>query len=408
MNEGALSGLLVLDLSRVLAGPWVGQTLADLGAEVIKVERPVTGDDTRSWGPPFLKDRDGEPTSESAYFACANRNKKSLTVDMTQPQGQDVIRRLAQRADILIENFKLDGLKQYGLDYASLRELNPRLIYCSITGFGQTGPYASRAGYDFLIQAMGGLMSITGQKDSEPGAGPQKVGVALTDILTGLYSTVGILAALSHRQRSGQGQRLDMALLDVQIASLANQASNFLVGGESPVRMGNAHPNIVPYQDFPTRDGYMVIAVGNDAQFTRLCQAAGHPEIASDPRYKSNKDRVQNRQALISLMKAFTVTRSTQEWITDLEVVGVPCGPINNLEQVFADPHVKARQIHQQLEHPSMGKVSSVASPIRLSETPVQYRMAPPLLGEHTQELLCNLLGMSEQEVIALQQAGVV
>ena len=408
MNEGALSGLLVLDLSRVLAGPWVGQTLADLGAEVIKVERPVTGDDTRSWGPPFLKDRDGEPTSESAYFACANRNKKSLTVDMTQPQGQDVIRRLAQRADILIENFKLDGLKQYGLDYASLRELNPRLIYCSITGFGQTGPYASRAGYDFLIQAMGGLMSITGQKDSEPGAGPQKVGVALTDILTGLYSTVGILAALSHRQRSGQGQRLDMALLDVQIASLANQASNFLVGGESPVRMGNAHPNIVPYQDFPTRDGYMVIAVGNDAQFTRLCQAAGHPEIASDPRYKSNKDRVQNRQALISLMKAFTVTRSTQEWITDLEVVGVPCGPINNLEQVFADPHVKARQIHQQLEHPSMGTVSSVASPIRLSETPVQYRMAPPLLGEHTQELLCNLLGMSEQEVIALQQAGVV
>ena len=408
MNEGALSGLLVLDLSRVLAGPWVGQTLADLGAEVIKVERPVTGDDTRSWGPPFLKDRDGEPTSESAYFACANRNKKSLTVDMTQPQGQDVIRRLVERADILIENFKLDGLKQYGLDYASLRELNPRLIYCSITGFGQTGPYASRAGYDFLIQAMGGLMSITGQKDSEPGAGPQKVGVALTDILTGLYSTVGILAALSHRQRSGQGQRLDMALLDVQIASLANQASNFLVGGESPVRMGNAHPNIVPYQDFPTRDGYMVIAVGNDAQFTRLCQAAGHPEIASDPRYKSNKDRVQNRQALISLMKAFTVTRSTQEWITDLEVVGVPCGPINNLEQVFADPHVKARQIHQQLEHPSMGTVSSVASPIRLSETPVQYRMAPPLLGEHTQELLCNLLGMSEQEVIALQQAGVV
>lgn len=408
MNESALSGLLVLDLSRVLAGPWVGQTLADLGAEVIKVERPLTGDDTRSWGPPFLKDRNGETTSESAYFACANRNKKSLTVDMTQPQGQAVIRRLAQRADILIENFKLDGLKQYGLDYASLREPNPRLIYCSITGFGQTGPYASRAGYDFLIQAMGGLMSITGQKDSEPGAGPQKVGVALTDILTGLYSTVGILAALAHRERSGKGQWLDMALLDVQVASLANQASNFLVGGESPVRMGNAHPNIVPYQDFPTRDGYMVIAVGNDAQFSRLCQAAGHPDMASDPRYKSNKDRVQNRQALIAQMKAFTVTRSTQEWIADLEAVGVPCGPINNLEQVFADPHVKARHLHQELQHPSMGTVSSVASPIRLSETPVQYRMAPPLLGEHTQELLCNLLGMSEQEVLALRQAGVV
>jgi crotonobetainyl-CoA:carnitine CoA-transferase CaiB-like acyl-CoA transferase len=408
MNEGALSGLLVLDLSRVLAGPWVGQTLADLGAEVIKVERPVSGDDTRSWGPPFLKDLSGEPTSESAYFACANRNKKSLTVDITRPQGQDVIRRLADRADILIENFKVDGLKQYGLDYASLRKINPRLIYCSITGFGQTGPYASRAGYDFLIQAMGGLMSITGQKDTEPGAGPQKVGVALTDILTGLYSTVGILAALSHRQRSGEGQWLDMALLDVQVASLANQASNFLVGGESPTRMGNAHPNIVPYQDFPTRDGYMVIAVGNDAQFSRLCQAAGQPGIAIDPRYRTNKDRVQNRKELISQMNAFTVTRSTQEWIMDLETVGVPCGPINNLEQVFADPHVKARQIHQKLEHPSMGTVSSVASPIRLSETPVQYRMAPPLLGEHTHEVLCDLLGMSEQEVSALQQAGVV
>ena len=408
MNEGALSGLLVLDLSRVLAGPWVGQTLADLGAEVIKVERPVSGDDTRSWGPPFLKDLNGEPTSESAYFACANRNKKSLTVDITRPEGQDVIRRLAERADILIENFKVDGLKQYGLDYASLRKINPRLIYCSITGFGQTGPYASRAGYDFLIQAMGGLMSITGQKDTEPGAGPQKVGVALTDILTGLYSTVGILAALSHRQRSGEGQWLDMALLDVQIASLANQASNYLVGGESPTRMGNAHPNIVPYQDFPTRDGYMVIAVGNDAQFSRLCLAAGRPDIATDPRYRTNKDRVQNRKELISQMNAFTVTRSTQEWISDLETVGVPCGPINNLEQVFADPHVKARQIHQQLEHPSMGTVSSVASPIRLSETPVQYRMAPPLLGEHTHEVLCDLLGMSEQDVSALQQAGVV
>ena len=382
-NEGALSGLLVLDLSRVLAGPWVGQTLADLGAEVIKVERPICGDDTRSWSPPFLKDPNGEPTSESAYFACANRNKKSFTVDITRPEGQVVIRRLAESADILIENFKLDGLKQYGLDYASLQKINPRLIYCSITGFGHTGPYASRAGYDFLIQAMGGLMSITGQKDTEPGAGPQKVGVALTDISTGLYSTVGILAALSHRQRSGKGQSLDMALLDVQIASLANQAnqaSNFLVGGESPTRMGNAHPNIVPYQDFPTRDGYMVIAVGNEAQFRRLCQAAAHPEIAIDPRYRSNKCRVKNRKELISQMNAFTVTRSTQEWITDLETVGVPCGPINNLEQVFSDPHVKARQIHQKLEHPSMGTVSSVASPIRLSETPVQYRMAPRYL----------------------------
>lgn len=408
MNEGALSGLVVLDLSRVLAGPWVGQTLADLGAEVIKVERPGTGDDTRSWGPPFLKDAQGQATSESAYFSCANRNKKSLTVDMTLPQGQDLIRRLAQRADVLIENFKLDGLKQYGLDYESLQAINPRLIYCSITGFGQTGPYAARAGYDFLIQAMGGLMSITGAKDTEPGAGPQKVGVALTDILTGLYSTVGILAALAHRQTSGQGQRLDMALLDVQIASLANQASNYLVGGTSPTRMGNSHPNIVPYQDFPTQDGYMVIAVGNDAQFARLCQAAGHAALAQDPRFATNKDRVHHRQALIALMNAFTVTRTTQAWIADLEAVGVPCGPINNLEQVFADPHVQAREIRQTLDHPTLGQVPSVASPIRLSKTPVQYRMAPPLLGEHTHDVLCNLLGMDEAEVKTLQQAGVI
>jgi crotonobetainyl-CoA:carnitine CoA-transferase CaiB-like acyl-CoA transferase len=408
MTEGALSGLVVLDLSRVLAGPWVGQTLADLGADVIKVERPGSGDDTRSWGPPFLKNSDGHVSSESAYFACANRNKKSLTVDITLPEGQDLIRRLVEKSDILVENFKLDGLKQYGLDYHSLRQVNPRLIYCSITGFGQTGPYASRAGYDFLIQAMGGLMSITGNKDGDPGSGPQKVGVALTDILTGLYSTVGILAALSHRQRTGKGQWLDMALLDVQIASLANQGSNFLVSGESPTRMGNSHPNIVPYQDFPTKDGYMVIAVGNDTQFRRLCQAAGHPEIADDLRFTSNKDRVLNRKALIEKMIEFTLTRSTQQWIKDLEAVGVPCGPINNLEQVFADPHVKKREIFQQLNHPAMGQVPSVASPIRLSETPVQYRLAPPLLGEHTREVLQDMLSLSDQEVLNLQRLSVI
>ena len=405
---GALAGLLVLDLSRILAGPWVGQTLADLGADVIKVERPGTGDDTRGWGPPYLKNEAGQDTSESAYYLCANRNKKSLTVDITTAEGQGLIRQLAARADILIENYKLDGLKQYGLDYASLQALNPRLIYCSITGFGQTGPYATRAGYDFLIQAMGGLMSITGQKDGEPGAGPQKVGVALTDILTGLYSTVGILAALAHRQKSGRGQRLDMALLDVQVACLANQNSNYLVSGIAPERMGNAHPNIVPYQDFPTRDGFMVIAVGNDGQFARLCEAAGHAELAADQRYANNKGRVENRKTLIAAICAFTVTETTQHWIELLEAAGVPCGPINNLEQVFTDPQVQARGLKQTLEHLVAGSVPFVASPIRLSETPVQYHSAPPTLGQHSREILQDLLGLTDAEVDDLKARGVV
>jgi crotonobetainyl-CoA:carnitine CoA-transferase CaiB-like acyl-CoA transferase len=405
---GALAGLRVLDLSRILAGPWVGQTLADLGAEVIKVERPGSGDDTRSWGPPWLKDPQGRDTAESAYFLCANRNKKSVTADISHPEGQKLVRQLAARSDILIENYKLDGLKQYGLDYESLRELNPRLIYCSITGFGQTGPYAARAGYDFLIQAMGGLMSITGVKDGEPGAGPQKVGVALTDILTGLYSTVGILAALAHRNVSGKGQWLDMALLDVQVASLANQGSNYLVGGTVPQRMGNAHPNIVPYQDFPTRDGYMVIAVGNDAQFARLCETGGRPELATDPRYADNKSRVMNRVALIAAMNEFTVQRTTAQWIAALEAVGVPCGPINNVEQVFADPQVRERGLRQTVGSPSLGEVPIVANPIRLSETPVQYRSAPPRLGEHTREVLREVLGLADSDVDRLKSGGVI
>jgi crotonobetainyl-CoA:carnitine CoA-transferase CaiB-like acyl-CoA transferase len=407
-TSGALSGLRVLDLSRILAGPWVGQTLADLGAEVIKVERPVSGDDTRSWGPPFLKDAQGRDTADSAYFLCANRNKKSVTADISKAQGQALVRRLAERSDILIENYKKDGLKQYGLDYESLRELNPRLIYCSITGFGQTGPYASRAGYDFLIQAMGGLMSITGVKDGEPGAGPQKVGVALSDILTGLYSTVGILAALAHRQTSGKGQWLDMALLDVQVASLANQASNFLVGGVAPQRMGNSHPNIVPYQDFPTSDGYMVIATGNDAQFVRLCETAGHPELAKDPRYVDNRSRVRHRVELIAAMNEFTVQRSTAEWIAALEAVGVPCGPINTIDQVFADPQVQARGLRQEVESPTAGAIPLVANPIRLSDTPVQYRSAPPTLGQHTREVLRDVLGLTDADVDRLQSAGVI
>jgi crotonobetainyl-CoA:carnitine CoA-transferase CaiB-like acyl-CoA transferase len=405
---GALAGLRVLDLSRVLAGPWVGQTLADLGAEVIKVERPGAGDDTRAWGPPFLQDADGRETSESAYFLCANRNKKSITADIAQPDGQAVVRQLAERSDILIENYKRGGLAQYGLDFEALRKINPRLIYCSITGFGQTGPYASRAGYDFLIQGMGGLMSITGRQDGEPGAGPQKVGVALTDILTGLYSTVGILAALQHRQASGKGQWLDMALLDVQVACLANQASNFLVGGQAPARMGNAHPNIVPYQDFPTRDGYMIIAVGNDAQFARLCEAGGRADLVRDPRYADNKARVANRVALIEALNGFTVQRTTAEWVSMLEAVGVPCGPINDLEQVFADPHVQARGLRQQVAGLGGAPVPFVASPIRLSDTPVQYRLPPPLLGEHTREVLRDVLGYTDADVDRLAGAGVI
>jgi crotonobetainyl-CoA:carnitine CoA-transferase CaiB-like acyl-CoA transferase len=395
----------VLDLSRVLAGPWVGQTLADLGADVIKVERPGAGDDTRAWGPPFLKDEAGRD-STSAYFLCANRNKKSITADITRPEGQAILRRLAEQSDIVIENYKRGGLKQYGLDYEALRAINPRLIYCSITGFGQTGPYADRAGYDFLIQAMGGLMSITGGKDGEPGAGPQKVGVALTDILTGLYSTVGILAALSHRHATGEGQYLDMALLDVQVACLANQASNYLVGGKPPVRMGNAHPNIVPYQDFPTRDGYMVIATGNDAQFTRLCEAAGHAALARDPRYADNKARVANRVALIEAMNAFTVERTTAEWIALLEEAGVPCGPINDLAQVFADPHVQARGLRQTLDKPDVGAVPFVASPIRLS--PRRCSTAWRRRCWANTRARCCATCMTPEAVADLMQQGVV
>jgi len=405
---GALAGVRVLDLSRILAGPWAGQTLADLGAEVIKVERPGTGDDTRAWGPPFLRGSDGEETTESAYFLCTNRNKKSLTVDIARPEGWKLVRQLAACSDVLIENYKLGGLKQYGLDYESLREVNPRLVYCSITGFGQTGPYASRAGYDFLIQAMGGLMSITGQKDGEPGAGPQKVGVALTDILTGLYSTVAILAALSHREKSGKGQWLDMALFDVQVASLANQASNYLVGGKAPKRMGNAHPNIVPYQDFPTSDGYMVIAVGNDRQFARLCQTAGCPELATDPRYIDNRARVAHRVELTLALEAATVQRTTAEWVAALEAVGVPCGPINNIDDLFADPHVKARGLRRELDRPGVGPVPFVANPIRMSETPVEYRAAPPTLGQHSHEILQGVLGLTDADIAQLRAAGVV
>jgi crotonobetainyl-CoA:carnitine CoA-transferase CaiB-like acyl-CoA transferase len=405
--QGALAGLKVLDLSRVLAGPWASQLLGDLGAEVIKVEKPGSGDDTRGWGPPWLADGDGGPTTDAAYFLCTNRNKRSLTVDMTQPEGQAILRELAAQADVVLENFKVDGLKAYGLDYASLAALNPKLVYCSITGFGQDGPYASRAGYDFLIQGMGGLMSVTGRADSEEGAGPQKVGVALTDILTGLYAGNAILAALLHRETTGQGQHIDLALLDVQVACLANQAMNYLVSGKAPRRMGNGHPNIVPYQDFPTADGDMILAIGNDGQFARFCEIAGHAEWAADPRFASNAARVKSRSELLPLLRQATVMKTTADWIALLENAAVPCGPINDLAAVFADPQVLHRGLRVDLPHAAGGKAPQVGNPIRFSATPVDYRHAPPLLGQDTEAIL-NELGRSVGEIAALRAAAVI
>jgi crotonobetainyl-CoA:carnitine CoA-transferase CaiB-like acyl-CoA transferase len=404
----SLSHITVLDLSRILAGPWATQVLGDLGADVIKLERPGTGDDTRGWGPPFVRDAETGKDADAAYYLCANRNKRSVTVDFTTPEGQTIVARLALRADVLIENFKVGGLAAYGLDYASLKKINPRLIYCSITGFGQTGPYAARAGYDFLVQAMGGLMSVTGRKDGEPGAGPQKAGVALTDILTGLYASIGILAALAHRERTGEGQYLDVALLDVQVACLANQAMNYLVSGEAPRRLGNAHPNIVPYQDFPTSDGFMIIAVGNDGQFVKLCAELQAPELALDPRYARNQDRVANRKTLIEALCAVTVLQPTSHWVGRLEAVGVPCGPINALDAVFDDAQVRARELAIAIPHAVAGSVPSVASPLRLSGTPVSYRAAPPALGAQTREVLKQLLAMTDAEIDALAQRGIV
>lgn len=405
---GALSHLRVLDLSRVLAGPWSGQILADLGADVIKVERPGKGDDTRAWGPPFLTDAEGRSTGEAAYYLSANRNKRSVTVDFTQARGQQLLRELAAQSDIVIENFKVGGLAAYGLDYPSLKAVNPKLIYCSITGFGQTGPYAQRAGYDFMIQGLGGLMSLTGQPEGDAGAGPVKVGVALTDVLTGLYSTVAILAALAHRDQAGVGQHIDMALLDVQVACLANQAMNYLTTGNPPQRLGNAHPNIVPYQDFPTADGDFILTVGNDGQFRRFAEVAGQPQWADDPRFSSNTQRVAHRAELIPLIRQATVFKTTAEWVSLLEQAGVPCGPINDLAQVFKDPQVIARGLAVEIPHALAGSVPQVASPLRLSETPVEYRRAPPLLGEHTESVLGSLLGLDAGALAQLKADGVI
>jgi len=412
-QPGALSHLKVLDLSRVLAGPWCTQMLADLGADVIKVERPGLGDDTRHWGPPFLKDADGKDTDQATYFTACNRNKRAITIDMAQPQGQALIRQLALQSDILVENFKVGGLAQYGLDYANLKTLNPRLIYCSITGFGQDGPYAERAGYDLMIQAMSGMMSITGKADEVPGGGPQRVGVAVTDVLTGVYACSAILAALEVRHRTGEGQLIDMALLDVGMAMLANQGAGFLNTGKVPPRQGNSHPSLVPYQDFPTLDGAMLLAVGNDGQFARFCAVAGHPEWASDPRFVTNTLRVKHRNELIPLLLAVTATRTTAQWVALLEDKAVPCGPINDIGQAFGDAQVKARGlvVNQavatvECAQAAIESIATVASPLRLTGTPPVLRRAPPTLGEHTDEVLAEL-GLDAAEIAKLRQMGV-
>ena len=407
-HQGALKHVKVLDLSRVLAGPWASQTLGDLGAEIIKIERPGTGDDTRAWGPPYVTDPQGQPTGESAYYMCTNRNKQSVTVDFTRPEGQQIVRQLAAQCDVLIENFKTGGLAQYGLDYASLSAMNPRLVYCSVTGFGQDGPYAQRAGYDFLIQGMGGLMSVTGRSDGEPGGGPMKVGVALTDILTGLYASTAILAALQAREHTGRGQHIDLALLDVGVACLANQGMNFLYGDKVPQRMGNAHPNTVPYQDFPTADGHMILAIGNDGQFARFCHAIGEPGWAQDARFTHNAARLANRAELVERIRAVTVMRTTRDWISLLEQHAVPCGPINTVRDVFEDPQVKARGLQIAMQHPQAGEVPLVASPIRLSDTPVSYRHTPPQLGQHTDEVLTRHLGLTAEALQTFRDNGVL
>jgi len=404
----ALSGLRVLDLSRVLAGPWASQTLADMGAEVIKIERPGAGDDTRGWGPPYAKDVTGNDTSEAAYYLSANRGKKSLTIDMTKPEGQEILHKLAAECDVVIENFKVGGLAKYRLDYASLSEINPKIVYCSITGFGQDGPYKDRPGYDFMIQAMGGLMSITGAPDQEPGGQPMKVGVAVADIFTGLYATIGILAALRHRDATGEGQHVDLALLDVQAAILANQAMNFLTTGKAPGRLGNAHPNIVPYEAFPTADGYIILAVGNDSQFRSFCHVAGIGHLPDDARYATNRSRVANRETLVPQIRQAMVMKTTDDWIAILETANVPCGPINTLDRVFDNPQVKHRDTVRYLDHPTAGKVPTVANPIKFSKTPIAGETAPPMLGQHSDEILRNVADLSDEQVARLREAGII
>jgi len=405
---GPLSHIRVLDLSRVLAGPWAAQYLADMGAEVIKVERPGEGDDTRGWGPPFVVEPKGGDPGMAAYFTCTNRGKRSVTVDITKVEGQALIRKLAARCDVLIENFKVGGLKKYGLDYASIRQVSPSIVYCSVTGFGQYGPYAPRAGYDFLVQGMGGLMSVTGEPDAVPGGGPVKVGVAISDQVSGLNALAGILTALIRRERTGEGDYVEVALLDATVSMLINQAATYLVAGEVPGRMGNAHPTVVPYQVFPTGDGHIVLAVGNDSQFARFCAAAGLGELAEDDRYRTNAARIVNRATLIPLVAAALRRKPSAAWIALLEERGVPCGPINTIDKVFADPQVQARAMRRDLAHPKLGTISVVGNPIRMASHDTTAGKPPPTLGEDTDSVLSGLLGLTSDEIEALRAAGVV
>ena len=417
LRMNSLDGIRVLDLSRVLAGPWCTQTLADLGADVIKIERPESGDDTRSWGPPFLKDPSGQDTRDAAYYLGTNRNKRSVTCDIATPQGQALIKQLVASCDVFIENFKVGDMARYGLDYASLSAIQPRLVYCSLTGFGQTGPYRERAGYDYAVQGMGGLMSITGERD-DLGGGPQKVGVAVADLFTGMYASVAILAALRHAERTGVGQHIDMALLDTQVAMLANLGANYLVSGRQegkvPGRAGNAHQNIVPYQVFevaPTEQGakdHLILAVGNDGQFAKFCAVAGIPELASDPRFAKNADRVRHRDVLVPLLEQVMRQRPKAQWLKALEDAKVPCGAINNLAEVFADPHVLERDMVTTWQHPVAGQVDLVSSPLKLSQTPVRRDLPPPLLGQHTDEVLSQLLQLDAQQLADLRQQKVI
>jgi len=406
--SGPLSHLTVLDLSRVLAGPWCTQLFADLGATVIKIERPGAGDDTRAWGPPYLKDAAGHDTSEAAYYLSCNRGKLSVAVDFTTADGQRIVRDLAQQADVLVENYKVGGLSKYGLDYASIAALNPRLVYASITGFGQNGPYADRAGYDFIIQGMSGFMSVTGERDDLPGGGPQKAGIAITDLMTGMFATVAIQAALAHRDRTGQGQWIDTCLFDSAVAMMAVMNMNYLVTGTPPGRAGNAHQNIVPYQAFACADGHVILAVGNDGQFAKFCEVADRRAWATDKRFAKNADRVRHRATLVPLVAEVMKTRTQRAWLGALEVEGVPCGPINRLDQVFADPHLVARGLRMELPHPSAGTVPQVGTPIRFSATPPDYGRAPPLLGEHTSVVLRERLGMDAEGLDALAARGVI
>ncbi|WP_457281617.1 CaiB/BaiF CoA transferase family protein [Polaromonas sp. P5_D5] len=408
----SLSGIRILDLSRVLAGPWCTQTLADLGADVIKIERPGTGDDTRTWGPPFLKDAQGADT-EAAYYLGTNRNKRSVTCDIAQPAGQALVRELAAHCDVFVENFKVGDMARYGLDYASLRAINPRLVYCSVTGFGQNGPYADRAGYDYAIQGMGGLMSVTGERD-DLGGGPQKVGVAVADLMTGMYATVAILAALRHAEKTGEGQQVDMALLDTQVAMLANLGANYLVSGKAPGRAGNAHQNIVPYQVFevaPAADGskdHLILAVGNDSQYAKFCAVANIPELATNPLFATNRNRVLNRGQLVPILEAVMKTRSKADWLGALEAAKVPCGAINSLAEVFADPQIEARKMVTEWKHPVKDDLKLVSSPIRMSATPVRTDLPPPLLGQHTDEVLREVLNYSDAQLSELKSGKTI